>query len=258
MYDLVRQMIDIAEQEGDGPQAKERCGIIVRRGENKFELVELPNTHEKPIVVDDAGNVVQRHFSISPVALMPYVSDDTLLATWHTHIGVTATPSQADLVMIEQWHKPMHIVSWPDRGHSYTEPSGYLAPYERRVFVHGILDCYSLIRDWYKREESIELEDFDREYEWWNKDSDDDSAHLYERHFESQGFVKLPPEQESDLKVGDVLILQVESDRPNHGAIYLGDGIILHHIFGRLSEKTVYGGYWSKNTVLHLRHKSKM
>lgn len=40
---------------------------------------------------------------------------------------------------------------------------------------------------------------------------------------------------------------------PNHAAVYLGDGLMLHHMYGRLSSRDVYGGYWREVTRLVVR-----
>ena len=37
----------------------------------------------------------------------------------------------------------------------------------------------------------------------------------------------------------------------------LGDGLILHHLQGRLSSRDVYGGYWQKITTHILRHRTE-
>ncbi len=73
-------------------------------------------------------------------------------------------------------------------------------------------------------------------------------------NFADAGFVVVEPD---DLLVGDVFLMQVNSEVPNHAAIYLGDGLILHHLQGRLSSRDVYGGYWQKITTHTLRHQSQ-
>mgnify|MGYP003704446663 CR=1 FL=1 len=77
---------------------------------------------------------------------------------------------------------------------------------------------------------------------------------LYLDNFGSAGFEALGSVQSEDMEVGDVLLMQVASPVPNHAAIYLGDGLILHHLQGRLSSRDVYGGYWQKITTHTLRH----
>jgi cell wall-associated NlpC family hydrolase len=57
-----------------------------------------------------------------------------------------------------------------------------------------------------------------------------------------------------NLLPGDCFLMQVASPVPNHAAVYLGDGLILHHLQGRLSSRDVYGGYWQKVTTHVLRY----
>jgi len=52
--------------------------------------------------------------------------------------------------------------------------------------------------------------------------------------------------------------MKIESKTINHTAIYLDNSIILHHPGDRLSQKTFYGSYWKKATVMKLRHKNLM
>jgi cell wall-associated NlpC family hydrolase len=77
---------------------------------------------------------------------------------------------------------------------------------------------------------------------------------LYLDNFGSAGFGVTDLTDRTSLKVGDVLLMQVAASVPNHAAVYLGDGLILHHLQGRLSSRDVYGGYWQKVTTHALRH----
>jgi proteasome lid subunit RPN8/RPN11 len=165
----------------------------------------------------------------------------------HSHPDAPAQPSQADLVACEASGLPWHIVrvdlidGAPLAGELATiEPTGYQAPLVGRQFSHGVLDCYQLIVDWYARERGIELKQFDRADNWWN----DGKSDLYNEGFPQAGFVKLPPD--APMEAGDVILMQIRAMNgvPNHAAIYLGDGLILHHLHGRLSSRDVYGGYF--------------
>jgi cell wall-associated NlpC family hydrolase len=53
-----------------------------------------------------------------------------------------------------------------------------------------------------------------------------------------------------------VVLMQVKSKVANHGAVYLGDDKLLHHLHGRLSCHDVYGGYWARHTLAVVRHRS--
>ena len=82
--------------------------------------------------------------------------------------------------------------------------------------------------------------------DWWRH-----GQNLYLDNFAKAGFVQV-----QDLKKNDVILIQVASDVVNHAAVYLGENIIFHHVYGRLSCRAPYGGFWLKNTRMVVRHSS--
>ena len=44
---------------------------------------------------------------------------------------------------------PWHIVGIPSEDWIRIEPTGFVAPLVGRGWSHGVLDCYSLVRDWF-------------------------------------------------------------------------------------------------------------
>jgi cell wall-associated NlpC family hydrolase len=175
------------------------------------------------------------------------------VGVFHSHPNLPAEPSQADKVACEASGLPWFILSFPSGQWHEMQPSGYIAPLVGRAWAHGVLDCYSVIRDWYRAERGIDLPNFDRFDEWWKR-----GQSLYLDNFGSAGFEALGTVQSQDMEIGDVLLMQVASPVPNHAAIYLGDGLILHHLQGRLSSRDVYGGYWQKITTHILRHRTEI
>jgi len=169
-----------------------------------------------------------------------------IFAVIHSHVDIPAKPSQADLVSCEASGLPWFILSFPDNLWEELYPTGYKAPYVGRVWAHGVLDCYAIIRDWYANERGIFLPDFSRHDEWWLR-----GENLYEQNFADCGFKEITRDE---LRTGDLIFMNINSPVSNHAAIYLGDGIILHHLQNRLSTRDVYGGYWLKNTTRYLRH----
>jgi proteasome lid subunit RPN8/RPN11 len=169
----------------------------------------------------------------------------------HSHVFLPPVPSDADKAMCEHSGVPWLIVNHPTGTHQIIEPSGYEAPLVGRQFTHGVLDCYQIIVDHYQRNLGIKLPYFARSEDWWLK-----GQNLYLDGFEKAGFVQVGDGTHTDIRTHDVLVMQVASPVPNHAAIYLGDGVILQHLQGRLSSRDVYGGYWSKHTSLVLRHQS--
>jgi len=224
---------------------RECCGlIIVVRGREKY----IP-----------CRNVAigTEHFVLPAEDFADAETQGAVMAVVHSHPDTAASPSQADLVACEESGVPWHIVrvdsvdGAPRALDLVTfEPSGYQAPLIGRDFSHGVLDCYALIRDWYKQERGIQLPDFPRPDDWWN----DGKSDLYTDGFKSAGFRLLG--DDDVLLEGDMILMQIRSGNgvPNHGGVYIGDGLILHHQYGRLSTRDVYGGYFQEVTRSILRY----
>ncbi len=220
---------------------REACGVLlVRKGRQAYAACR------------NLG-VGTDQFVIHPEDYLHADRQGQIVAVVHSHPGLPAEPSQADRVACEASGLAWVIVSYPQADWRQIAPEGYSAPLVGRQWAHGVLDCYSLLRDWYAQERSIELLDFARLDEWWLR-----GDNLYVENFTRAGFapVEVDGGEGKDLQEGDVLLMQIASPVPNHAAIYLGDGLILHHLQGRLSSRDVYGGYWHKVTTHVLRHEA--
>ncbi|MER2386725.1 NlpC/P60 family protein, partial [Klebsiella pneumoniae] len=55
---------------------------------------------------------------------------------------------------------------------------------------------------------------------------------------------------------GDMVIMQVQADKWNHAGILLEENMLLHHLYGHLSNRVPYGGYWMERTMKIVRHHS--
>lgn len=116
-------------------------------------------------------------------------------------------------------------------------------------FVHGERDCYTMLRSYFSDNHGIELDNFDREDGWWDGDEN-----LYMDNYSSQGFEVIDVHP-TDYNVSDVFLIAVRSRVPNHAAIHLGEGYILHHFYNRRSSRELYKGIWRNNTLAVLRHR---
>jgi cell wall-associated NlpC family hydrolase len=128
-------------------------------------------------------------------------------------------------------------------------------------FDHGRRDCYELARDFYWDNYGIRLSPVARPDDWW-----DHGMNLYMDGFRDEGFEVIHP-LPRDIRVGDGFLMAVYRDTmrrtalenrekvANHCAVYLGQGKILHHYYGRRSEVETYKGLWQNTTVAILRHK---
>jgi cell wall-associated NlpC family hydrolase len=115
-------------------------------------------------------------------------------------------------------------------------------------FTHGSQDCFGLVRRFYADSFGLKLDDFARPDNWW-----DQGLNLYMDNFSSQGF-ELIHVHPREIQIGDAFLMAVRSRVPNHAAVYVGDGQILHHVYGRFSATENYAGLWQKVTCAHLRH----
>lgn len=121
-----------------------------------------------------------------------------------------------------------------------------IRPFLGRNFMHGIMDCYSLVRDWH-RWQGVLLPEVPRDDYWWTQDGVD----LYASMFEQNGFEKVAGR---DLQPGDGFLMKIRADRLNHAGIYLGNGVILHHLANQLSLRSS-AALWRGKMDVVLRHK---
>ncbi|SSW68524.1 C40 family peptidase [Achromobacter agilis] len=210
------------------------------------------------------------HFVMAPEDYAEAEEAGRISAIVHSHPDMPATPSEADRVACEATGLPWFIVTVSQNGVGAVEagevrgfaPEGYVAPLLGRPFAHGVLDCYSLIRDGYAREMGIVLPNFRRDDGWWEPGRAGD---LYMDHYAEAGFRPLAAGE--DMQFGDVVLMQICSDRVNHSGMFIGarplreapdifpvPDAMLHHLYGRDSERVVYGGYWREATRLVVRY----
>ena len=217
---------------------REACGLVaVVKGRRRY--FPCRNIAETP----------DEHFILDPTNYAETEDKGEIVAVIHSHPTTNHNPSQADRVACEKSGLPWHIINPQTEQWGYCEPAGFELPYVGREFSFGVVDCYSLCRDWYGREFGLKLSDYDRRDKFWLR-----GENLYLDNFASEGFREIPLEE---LQYGDMILMQLESPLPNHAAIYLGDQQILHHVQGRLSSRDIYGGYYWKSTAKAIRHESR-
>lgn len=216
----------------------EACGlVIVLKGKLKF----IPCTNQLHS---------KNHFKLSPEEYADAEDLGEIVYIVHSHPHSLPEPSQTDLVSLELDNVPWLIVNPFIKQYTITNPNGYVPPLIGRTFHHGVIDCYTIIRDYYKEKLNIDLFNYSRKDNWWALEED-----YYNVRFPEQGFVEI---LDGSLKEHDLLLMRVASNKENHGAIYIGNNKILHHPMGRLSTEDIYGGWWQKITSKVIRHKSLM
>lgn len=215
----------------------EACGFLVEDG-----FVQCINIHPKP----------NESFAISAEDYAK-AEGRSIIAVFHSHTGKNNKFSQHDIKSCKSLNTPWLMYCYGTNSWHYMDPTGN-APYTERQWVYGVHDCYGLVRDYYKNEFGILLDDFERngEFEWTSPE-----WRMFESNFKEQGFIAI---EGSELRRGDIFLMQLQATNPNHvGVLHSPEtGVFYHHLLDRLSEANVYGGYWKKCTNKILRHQGLM
>jgi proteasome lid subunit RPN8/RPN11 len=208
------------------------------------------------LVVDGTYAEVENQFAGTAKAKEAWGFDERLIvglggrlgAVIHSHPDHWPVPSAADMRQQQAMALPWGIVGVgkdPDRPSSEEIAAspvtwfGASAPKQPvmsaagigRGFIHGVQDCFSAILDWH-RTRGIDHPEWPRDWEWWLPKGDDLPAEdLYRAHFEEMGCVAI-----DGPRPGAVFFACIGRDaegepiyRPNHGGVYLGNELILHH-----------------------------
>ena len=174
----------------------------------------------------------------------------------HSHPDQSARPTMADRVNCENSGLLWRVLSVGAdpllsggativMNHEDIRPEGYEAPYRGRTFSFGVMDCYTLVQDFYKRDMGIELPHFERKDKFWER-----GENLYMDNFAAAGFEEIAAPSQK----GDLILMNVRSPIVNHAGVWLGEmDHMIHHPYDHLSEKVVYGGYWREVTQLYIR-----
>lgn len=226
----------------------EACGYVVAQGK-KQQFVPCVNSANE----EDTTN----QFRIDTDEYHRASAIGEIVGVWHSHPDGLNLPSDMDLIECESSELPWFItaVTYNDiDGFVFSEtnviePNGFALDYIGRPYHYGIIDCYSLVVDYYKREYGVSLAKLpeNRNTRFWEGDN---PKPLMEEAYKKLGFEKLVG---IEPEAGDLFLIQTCDHVANHVAVYLGDDMILHHCENRLSGRSIYGGYWHKHTVAHLR-----
>lgn len=212
----------------------EACGLlIIKDGVESF----FP---AKNIAIDKRHN-----FIIAPEDYAEAETQGTVIGIIHSHVQGAPRPSQADLVSCETHGITWHLYSVELNCWHKFNPSGYKAPLVGREFKFGVLDCLTLVRDYYRQELNMNLPDYER----WDESAFKRGESLYEKHMNKWGFYQV-----KDLQKNDIILMQIGYSVPSHAAIYLGDGWMLHHLRNRLSSRDLFGGIYLRGAKLFCRY----
>jgi proteasome lid subunit RPN8/RPN11 len=231
-------VIEAARRHAIAEYPREACGVVCGGA-----YIPCANAHAKPA----------EHFQISADEMAAAWSRG-LQAVVHSHptkpelVPFGPIPSEHDMRQQIAHAVPFGIIATD--GKIASEPIWFgdqcpIPPLRGRGFRHGVTDCCSLIRDYYRLERDVTFMEGPRDWEWWlpGKDAEGnpiEPKNLYLECYETAGFVRIDG---SERQPGDVVLIEIctgelrragmKPGTPNHGAVYLGRDIMLHHLTAR-------------------------
>ncbi|MCX8581565.1 C40 family peptidase [Gilliamella sp. B3482] len=232
-----QKLLDSIKKHVESEYPNEACGFIVDTGKTQ-KYIPCKNMSDNPT----------EHFLISPDEQLDAEKQGEIIMVVHSHPDTPIlVPSEFDRIQCDHSGIEWGIMSYPD-GDFCTISPRINRDYTGRPWLIGYADCWALIMDYHKREHGINLKNYSVDREWWESGKEK----LYDDNWQAEGFIEVSLEE---MKTGDVIMMRIGASVTNHAAIYVGDNLILHHLYGQLSSRTPYGKYFRDRTVRIVRHK---
>lgn len=196
---------------------REACGVVIGGA-----YMRCKNVHEDPTT----------SFRIDKNFIGPLLATKKIRAVVHSHVNNNPWPSKWDMEQQLATGVPwglVHVAENRDTvGPFWWGPGIPVAPLLDREFIPGIQDCYALVRDIKRSEQGIALPEFPRDNSWWDHGED-----MFTENFKKAGFKEVSI---NEIRPGDNGLFSIKGNGIiNHCAEYMGDGLMLHHLYGRLS-----------------------
>lgn len=189
-------------------------------------------------------------FSISPLDYVRASEKGEILAVYHSHINENIEFSLSDRINANNHDMPFILYNIKKDIFNEYLPNDYVNPYVGREFTYGKSDCFSLIKDYYAKELSIEIIDnFTNRTEKWFEENSNAFFDGWKR--DNPKFYLVTEPQKHDLLLFNYFRM---IKAPHHLGIYLGDNIFLHHPRNKYSIIERYSDNFIKRTMHILRY----
>lgn len=197
---------------------KECCGLLVQKN-NRINVLECSNISESP----------ENHFSILPRDYLRASRLGSIKAVYHSHNSENNRFSPNDMLHSRSHKIPFILYCSPKDAFSAFDPFKDKTFLYDRIFKIGESDCYTVIKEYYKNL-GVHLSGENKLGDGWHKKNPELIQELFNLNKNNPDLPINEINPSSELKEHDVVVFEYIKNRgPNHVAIYLGDGKILHH-----------------------------
>ena len=214
--ELPTEYLNQAVQHAKQSFPKESIGVILRDA----GYIRIPNS---------AGRNTHEALALNVETI--YRNSDNVLAVVHSHTNNYQHASKLDMQAQEAFDLPFVVLCLNDNSDldfAFSWGGSKIPDFIGRRYVSGVNDCYSIIRDFYALSGTT-IPEYPRDEDFWKHDGD-----LYQEFYAEAGFLRLP--DDAELHIGDCLLGSVFAKGIiNHGAVYIGNDKIIHHLGTKLS-----------------------
>jgi proteasome lid subunit RPN8/RPN11 len=212
----------------------EACGLMV-----------AVNGREQFMACRNVALEPTSEFTIEPLDWAAAEDRGTITAVFHSHPSGSPEPSEADRKACNRLRLPWLIYAVATDEWATLLPEGWIEPLEGRQWRWGEADCWTLVRDWFRRERGIVLRDWDRpDYDEFCRNP------MFDDCWQEAGFAPAT----GGLQHGDCILFAGDEGRATHVGVYLGQNRFLHHEMGKLSCIEQYDGLRIAATKVCLRY----
>lgn len=233
----------------------EICGFIIYKldssgNEGELDIYECANSSD----LDHAYT-----FEISSDDYLRASGQGVITGVYHSHPGTDNSFSENDLEYIEEVAVPMYIYVVGTGELKEFIPSTYEVNLVGLPFIWGLYDCYGLVRNYFRQNYGIYLNNYDRD-DAFTKDVEKRKFLLKMiKRENAQVISERSPDGFLDfgaIKKDDIILFvthEVSRIMPVHFGIYQGDNMFLHHPEHLLSKIEFLGPNWMKRASHILR-----
>lgn len=125
--------------------------VLKRKDEESCGLLAFYDGHLHVIPCKNTSKNPRTSFTIDNETVQKYFKKYQILGFYHSHVDEDCKHSWIDRAMAETINKVSVVYSIKTNRFSHFEPRGWIAPLEKRPYMIGIFDSFSLFRDFYKK-----------------------------------------------------------------------------------------------------------